>query len=291
MTSSAPSKSFFSASIPLKPQDKPLDFPRNFDKIVYEEYIVRYLESISVAPSKLNVERLKREFPIEQCKMTVAWKSRGWNSDSVSVVPIGTVAKKVATIHVPDTGQLHSNIMSENSIFVDTLDKLVAGAPAMVAKSSLAEYTIPTSHFAPNFHDLAHTDLADLQINDIIVFGSHVPLVLPPAVLHLQTSFLKDFIFDHARITVSDKEIKMASQIFTSNETCLLLCFVCHYVYWVVFGNRLRTPIPSKVLSELYVHIQMLYYDISLQLKSFKKHYTLFFLPLFLDSVNATLFV
>ena len=74
-------------AIPLKPQDKPVDFPAEFHKTLKTEYAVRYLEQIGAAPTAENLRMVEKEMPIDKCRVTAAWKSRGWLADYLYVTP------------------------------------------------------------------------------------------------------------------------------------------------------------------------------------------------------------
>eukprot|EP00967_Tisochrysis_lutea_P069958 scaffold92116_cov29-Tisochrysis_lutea.AAC.4 len=74
--------------VALKPQERPLELPDALlQRQLANEFHVRYLESIGAAPTPFNMALARREMPIENCKITTAWKSRGWNADCVFITP------------------------------------------------------------------------------------------------------------------------------------------------------------------------------------------------------------
>ena len=77
----------FHFAVPLKPQDKPVDFPKTFHKTLKTEYAVRYLEQIGARPTPENLKLVEQQMPIEKCRVTAAWKSRGWLADYLYVTP------------------------------------------------------------------------------------------------------------------------------------------------------------------------------------------------------------
>lgn len=77
----------FRFSIPLMPQDAPQEFPAGFNAQLEEEYAARYLEKIGAEPTPENVRLVCKKIPIKSCSVTAAWKSRGWLSDQIFVVP------------------------------------------------------------------------------------------------------------------------------------------------------------------------------------------------------------
>jgi hypothetical protein len=77
----------FYFSIPLKPQDKPVSFGDGFEKQYENEYAVRYLETIGVAPTPETLKMVHKNLPISKCRVTAAWKSRGWHADNLYITP------------------------------------------------------------------------------------------------------------------------------------------------------------------------------------------------------------
>ena len=85
-------------SLPLRPVERPVELPEEYRKTLRNEYQVRYLESIGAAPSRANMALMRKHLPIENCKFTTAWKSRGWTQDTlyISVDPPGSSSAAAA---------------------------------------------------------------------------------------------------------------------------------------------------------------------------------------------------
>ena len=85
-------------SLPLRPVERPVELPEEYRKTLRNEYQVRYLESIGAAPSRANMALVRKHLPIENCKFTTAWKSRGWTQDTlyISVDPPGSSSAAAA---------------------------------------------------------------------------------------------------------------------------------------------------------------------------------------------------
>ena len=85
-------------SLPLRPVERPVELPEEYRKTLRDEYQVRYLESIGAAPSRANMALMRKHLPIENCKFTTAWKSRGWTQDTlyISVDPPGSSSAAAA---------------------------------------------------------------------------------------------------------------------------------------------------------------------------------------------------
>jgi len=73
--------------IAMKPQDRPVDLPNDYQRTLKNEFYARYLESIGAAPTPANLAQVKKHLPIEGCKFTTAWKSRGWMADYLYIAP------------------------------------------------------------------------------------------------------------------------------------------------------------------------------------------------------------
>lgn len=78
-------KKSISIAIPLKPREKPIEFPEEEQKKLRNELDVRYLESIGVAPSKANIAVVRKFIPNDKVTYSTAWKSRGWVSDTLFI--------------------------------------------------------------------------------------------------------------------------------------------------------------------------------------------------------------
>lgn len=97
----------------LKEQLKPLDLPDEvLHKQLANEFHVRYLESIGASPTPSNMAMARKEMPIDSCKFTTAWKSRGWSADCVYISPqldqpSGATAKSAVAV-LPHGGALQN---------------------------------------------------------------------------------------------------------------------------------------------------------------------------------------
>lgn len=75
--------------IPLRAQDKPVDFQKSFwsSDALKHEYATRYLEQIGAELTPDNIQTVLKNVPLENCKCTPAWKSRGWLADCIYIHP------------------------------------------------------------------------------------------------------------------------------------------------------------------------------------------------------------
>ena len=69
-------------------------------QIIYDEYIVRYCERIGATPTPSTLDAIRKQIPIEQCRMTAAWKSRGWNADCINVQVLAFVETYYRTVRI-----------------------------------------------------------------------------------------------------------------------------------------------------------------------------------------------
>jgi len=73
--------------IALKPQDRPVELSPDYQRKLRNEFHARYLESIGATPTPANLAMVRKHMPIDNCKFTTAWKSRGWVADYVYIQP------------------------------------------------------------------------------------------------------------------------------------------------------------------------------------------------------------
>ena len=73
--------------IVLKPQDRPVELSPDYQRKLRNEFHARYLERIGATPTPANLAMVRKHMPIDNCKFTTAWKSRGGNADAVYVSP------------------------------------------------------------------------------------------------------------------------------------------------------------------------------------------------------------
>ncbi len=81
-------KNQFSVTIALAPQDKPVPLTPEFEALIYEEYLTRYLEASGVTPSEAALAVVRRSIPRSSILISPVWKSQGWKSDVVRCTPI-----------------------------------------------------------------------------------------------------------------------------------------------------------------------------------------------------------
>ena len=86
------------------------------------------------------MEQVKKEMPIEQCKMTAAWKSRGWASDCIQVATLPAVSAQKTFYQARPRDVLHEVLNSEVDAFADRLAQHAAARvdPAPILPAALA---------------------------------------------------------------------------------------------------------------------------------------------------------
>lgn len=77
----------FHFAIPMRSREKPMEITSEHHPALESEYAVRYLEKIGVTPTPENMKLVTTYAPIDQCRVTAAWKSRGWVADTLYVTP------------------------------------------------------------------------------------------------------------------------------------------------------------------------------------------------------------
>lgn len=78
-----------------------------------------------------------------------------------------------------------------------------------------------------------------------------------------------------------------AAKILTSHKMGQLIALLCHFLYWTLFQQYATEKLPDSAKEKIIVSVQKLHNELDFELRK-KKHYSLFHLPLFLDSICTT---
>jgi len=96
-----------SVSIPLKPQERPVDVSNtpDFLRLISNEYITRYLQELGATPTKANMELVKDQLldGADKWQVNAAFKSRGAVSDALQVTPI--MPKRTTSVLPPSSAE------------------------------------------------------------------------------------------------------------------------------------------------------------------------------------------
>ena len=128
--------------IPMQPHDRPCDLPADYQRTLRNEFHVRYLESLGASATPANLALVNKHLPMEQCKITTAWKSRGWIADYVYISP--EMSAPAPAPHASASAPHSSTILSA------LLDQKVADAAgeADAARDQRAALHAPTGGMA-----------------------------------------------------------------------------------------------------------------------------------------------
>mmetsp|Transcript_13228 Transcript_13228/g.24779 ORF Transcript_13228/g.24779 Transcript_13228/m.24779 type:complete len:530 (+) Transcript_13228:4028-5617(+) len=75
-------------TIYLKKRADPTDLSEEFLKTIEQEYAVRYLELLGVAPTAKNVQKIKEQVPLVSCEIKGKWlRTSGWLADALTICP------------------------------------------------------------------------------------------------------------------------------------------------------------------------------------------------------------
>lgn len=109
-------------------------------------------------------------------------------------------------------------------------------------------------------------------------------------IIQLQNEFLEHLPLEKLSIydASEKKEAKSAAQRYlTSHQLCQLVSLLCHFLYWTLFSEYAVEPLPAESMEKIVLSMQKIHVKINERLRRCK-HYTLFHLPVFLDSICFT---
>ena len=89
----------FEYTIPLSPQDKPVEsYSENMKALMYKEYMSRYLETLGVTPTKEAIAKVKSKIPFSKLNLTSQWKTQGSKADMIVLSPAVTLITLIALL-------------------------------------------------------------------------------------------------------------------------------------------------------------------------------------------------
>ncbi|ETV94640.1 hypothetical protein H310_11634 [Aphanomyces invadans] len=247
-------------SIPLKPTDKPVaHFPPTFYNTIVKEYATKYLEQMHALPTPDNIAMVIANMPLQKCRVSAAWKSRGCLSDVLTI----------------DARWPRSTDPHGSSGAVDVALPTLSPRPSSPTTNdglgrvfgTDLEINYSVEHVQWSFNDLKHRYVYPFnQIHKVPIGNdaqgypqatsvtfSLVPerriyqpsqaaldeLMMPPSTLtfeaisQLQTAFFNVVPFDMVDIP-DPKDQHLLRQHLTCPATLHLVGFLAHYLYWTV---------------------------------------------------------
>jgi hypothetical protein len=98
-------------TIYLKKRADPTDLTEEFLKTIEQEYAVRYLEILGVAPTAKNVQKIKEQVPLVSCEIKGKWlRTSGWLADALTICP----NRKPSTAAKPLSRQFSMRLDGQN---------------------------------------------------------------------------------------------------------------------------------------------------------------------------------
>ncbi|CAK4904327.1 unnamed protein product [Aphanomyces euteiches] len=264
-------------SIPLKPTDKPVaHFPSSFYATLLKEYATKYLEEINALPTPENIALVAQNMPLQKCRVSAAWKSRGCLSDVLTISP-----ESVCEV-TPSTKQSFSPESTEPAapprrnpppedaphVFGTDLDKNYIVGHVHWSFNDLKRrfvypfnqiYKVPIVEDKDGFpmaKPISFSPLPDRRVYKPSA-AALTELFHPPSTLtfdviaQLQMTFFAVIPFDMVEMTDANDQQKL-QQYLTSSTTLHLIGFLAHYLYWTIMrplaahcASMLSTPVAA----------------------------------------------
>lgn len=108
--------------------------------------------------------------------------------------------------------------------------------------------------------------------------------------LEFQRFFLRTFPFQRFQLSNRQQKkdaMRLAEKTLTSKKICQIIGLLCHLLYWTLFDEYAVATLPNNQRENILLCLQKLQMEIDQSLHK-RKHYTLFHLPLFMDSICST---
>lgn len=305
----------FQISIPLKPCDQPVAFPEGFDKVVHEEYVIRYIEKLGVQPSKESIDLVKSELPLSRVKMTAAWRSRGWKADQVQMapekldykingwVPSGT---DILTRNI-DSG-VQDLLAQDDAAAWDIIDEAY-GKRVFKYSHFLRMNTLSKSKRIEDVYDDASNGTQkplpstadghlmflgripiDKELDNEVNEVQNPPILDSELVRQLQEDFLASFPYKKYQSQYPKSVISVVVEDLTHESTLQLILIVTQLLYAKVFRGVLSNEAQQEAdthASEL-VYLLERFHSKTIQRLRRRPNFSLLSLPLLLDSIACT---
>lgn len=150
-------------SIPLKPQDRPANFPPNFTHAVREEYAMKYLARIGANATPANIALVLEHLPLEDCHLTTAWRSRGSITDQITIDMFPRPPKpEIRSSGTDSTGTTHGDshnqtLANRDTVGLATTKAYQFGSLCMSFDDMKRQYLLPFKHAAKEKVDVLTT--------------------------------------------------------------------------------------------------------------------------------------
>lgn len=109
-------------------------------------------------------------------------------------------------------------------------------------------------------------------------------------IVQLQKEFLDNLPLEKLSIYDENQKrdaLNAAHRYLTSSQLCQLVSLLCHLLYWTLFSQFTDHTLPHDAMEKIVLSMQKFYVKFNERLRRYK-HYSLFHLPIFLDSICFT---
>jgi hypothetical protein len=110
-------------------------------------------------------------------------------------------------------------------------------------------------------------------------------------IVEFQRVFLRAFPFKRFHFEEKnvdgDEAVRYAEKLLLGKKVQQLIALLCHLMYWSIFGEYTKRTLDPPKKEQIVMSLQRLHLDLDTTLRK-RRFYSIFFLPLFLDSVCST---
>lgn len=222
-------------TIYLKKRADPTDLSEEFLKTIEQEYAVRYLELLGVAPTAKNVQKIKEQVPLVSCEIKGKWlRTSGWLADALTICPNrkpNTAPKPMSRqFSMRLDGQTNSDMPKQfdNTLNFNHLKKRAESGPDLLSELHPIDITLETikSKFLfPFMNEHSEPAVARHFVNYALIGESQSEAAERSEILQqnpeeLLNSKLFKFPFDSITVATSQiREVMKAVEISVADVT------------------------------------------------------------------------
>ncbi|OQR89646.1 nucleoredoxin [Thraustotheca clavata] len=239
-------------SIPLRPQERPTAFNEGFYSSILTEYATKYLEQLGAKSTRENINMVIANVPIDKCRVTPGWRSRG-SIDDVLIIDTNSTARpssrrelRFNTEQRLATNESHALLPRTDNIFGTDLEKKYrVGQVVMSFNDMKHRYLFPFNQIykIPMVYDNQGFPVVKQTTTSRRVYKpSHIELselynpiqdLTFDLIKRMQEAFYRVIPFDMLNVR-DQKDQQLVNHFLTSTSTLHLIGFLAHYIYWTV---------------------------------------------------------
>lgn len=311
-------KQKFSFAIPIISEDRVVNIPKHLEGVVHQEFLARYMEELGISATPANQAHMKKKIPIKQMKIL------GSHLDHFQVGPAGHLPRTEQWLASQD--DILSTVVRKGELIYQDMRENIVKASELMSSSSRTtrklgedklECTICLVHtnkmhnyirYAKDRNASVQAPEAEIYLSDTLLRSRekaimpNIQSILPSEkeeiqrplstddkkIHDLQMVFLQAFPFSAFKLGLQLGDLmRQVQSILLSKKMKQLIALMAHHLYWTLFIDYATMKLPISQQEKSMLAMQRLHLALESKIRTFP-HYTLFHLPLFLDSICST---